>query len=398
MRERCAPVRDPEIESAQRALEEPPVSTSPVPALATLVANTAKFILNFSEVMKKDLAQVTLGNMTEAQLTSAISKQARTKEREVVLDIWHQDRILQGWHSWLEQLQPPFPVSGDDAEPRFSWIVRLVQSLASPLPVSCPLPTKTIRTDHGSPGLEETETSPISATSGGTDHGDLLPAVFFFSIPALIKFQNLLQALVIIATLRTLIRAPLPAKDDQEDTLSPASFTERVWTVLQADISGELQVGDIKLVNLADEVVHARRHGTQSLPKEDEALLRSAVDRMLKPTDPAFLLLQNRLLAALVNVLIQLRMEPRASDHGEIVPFTLRSGRGREGPGKRPRLMLEDQQPTLSPAPDILKAVVVKGFDDPVLHRGIRGVFAQVARQLTWVESVWGDVTETESG
>ncbi|KAI6046098.1 hypothetical protein EDC04DRAFT_2631996 [Pisolithus marmoratus] len=386
LRERCAPVRDPEIETVQGTLDDPPIRTARPQELAKLVTNTVKFILEFSQVMKDDLSGFVLGSMTEQQLRTVVAKQAKVTERDVILDIWRKDRVLQGWWSWLEHSRPSFTVSGDATELRFQWIVRLVQSLgASPVPVSCPLPTRDIqitRTDF--------DNSEPAIVSTGSDHDSSLPPIFLFTIPALVKLQNYLQGLVITAALCALIRPHPPA-----DGLSPAdftTFTTRVWTILQADIAEGPRENYTRLVNLADEVVRAQTQCGPTLSKEEERRLRGSVDRTLKLTDPVFVLLRNRLLAALVTTLVRLRVESR--DQG-VVPRTLRSGLGRGRDIKRPRLTLDAHYFDERPLREGSVEVMVKGFEDPVLSRAIAKVFEEVDVQLGWLESVWGDVIES---
>jgi hypothetical protein len=365
LRQRCAPVRDPDIAALHRPLDDPP---TPV-ALATLVAETIRSILKLSEVMKDDLSQFVLGSMTEQQLTSVVAKQAKTSEREIVSDMWHRDGITQAWASWLQ----PHPSSSPE-EP-FLWIVRIVQALGSSLPVSCPFPSGT-------------EIPPASNTAA--PNANTLPPLFFFSTPTLLKIQNYLQALVIAASLRILTRLP-----SSSDTPDPDSFMSRVWTLLRAEIAGDPDASDTKLINLADEVVRARTQAYAStLSKDDDAALRAAVDRTLRYEDPVYKLLHRRLLTELSSVLVKRRQGGAARD--AVAPATLRTGRDGERAGKRPRLVLDpddmDDARTRS-SPRIVTEV--KGFEDPVLSRATVEVFEQVDSCLEWVERVWGDVVET---
>lgn len=375
LRERCAPVHDLEIETVQRALDNPPVRTARPRGLAKLVADTIRFILEFAQVMKDDLSGFVFGGMSEQQLRSVVAKQANVTERAVILDIWRKDRVLHGWRSWLEHSKPSFTVSGDATELRFRWIVRLVESLGtSPLPVSCPLPTRHIQSTR-----TDLDDSGSRMVSTGSDHDCALPPIFFFTIPALVKLQNYLQALVITAALRALIHSPPLATGPSHADLT--TFTTRVWTILQADITEGPQADDTKLVNLADEVVRARNQRGPTLSKEEEKRLRGIVDRTLKPTDPVFVLLRNRLLVALVTALVRLRMESR--DLG-VVPKTLRSGLDRERDMKRPRLTLDPHYFDERPLPKGSVEVMVKGFEDPVLNRAMAKVFGEMDVQLEW--------------
>ncbi|KAG8213692.1 hypothetical protein J3R82DRAFT_10390 [Butyriboletus roseoflavus] len=98
----------------------------------------------------------------------------------------------------------------------------------------------------------------------------------------------------------------------------------RVWTLLRAEIAGEPDASDTKLINLADEVIRARKQATAThstpasspLSKEDEVTLRAAVDRTLRPEDPVYKLLQRRLLTELFNVLVKRRQRDAVQDCG----------------------------------------------------------------------------------
>lgn len=404
LRERCAPVRDPEIEALQRPLDDPPVRSSRPVALATLVAETVRNILSLSEIMKDDLSQFVLGSMTEQQLWSVVAKQAKAKEREIVIDIWRRDKIVQEWSSWLDKPHPSGHLSSISAEPHFLWIVHIVQALGLASPVSCPFPSTTVQI---SPPASSGHNSDETAAS--TPNANILPPVFFFSSPTLLKIQNYLQALVIAASLNILTCLPAPTRSSngRSDPPDPDSFMSRVWTLLRAEIAGEPDASDTKLINLADEVVRARKQPTATpstpasspLSKDDEATLRAAVDRTLRPEDPVYKLLQRRLLTELSNALVKRRQGKAIQDVGiGAGPTTLRTGRVGERFGKRPRLVLdlEDMDESRTPLRSSpLMVTDVKGFEDPVLSRATAELFEQVDSCLGWVESVWANVIET---
>lgn len=395
LRERCAPVRDPEVEALQRPLADPPTPSPRSVALATLVVETARSILKLSEIMKDDLSQFVLGNMSEQQLSSLVAKQARTTEREIVVNIWHREKIIRGWTSWLDKAQPPAHLCSISAGFGFLWIVRVVQALGSSSPVSCPLPSKTIR-------LSPTESASYDSNEtmeSSTRDANVLPAVFFFLAPTLLKIQNYLQALVIAAALRILTRLPTLTRSSHSDSEPPDPdlFMSRVWTLLRAEIAGEPDASDTKLINLADEVVRARIQATAALTKEDEAVLRAAVDRTLRPEDPVYKLLQRRLLTELSNLLVKRRQWDGAQNASATAPAILRAGRDGERAGKRPRLVLdlEDMdEPRIPPRSSPRMVIDVKGFEDPLLSRATAEIFEQVSSCLEWVGSVWSDVIE----
>ncbi|KAF9222539.1 hypothetical protein BS17DRAFT_684889, partial [Gyrodon lividus] len=404
LRERCAPVRDPDVEALQRTLDDPPIRSSRPVALARLVAETIRYILRLSDLMKDDLSQFVLGSMTEQQLKSVVVKQAKTIEREIVLDVWRHDRIAQAWSSWMQGLQPQVNLSSAASEPRFLWVVRVVEALGSSSPVSCALPTRTAQI---SPTLSSEADNPQTSELV-TPNVNVFPPVFFFSAPALLKIQNYLQALVITASLRSLTRLPVPTRAAHlvSGSPNPDSFSSRIWTLLRAEIAGEPGAGDTKLINLADEVIRARMQADakssastslcSSLSKEDETKLRAAVDRTLKPDDPVYKLLQSRLLTALVHALVG-RRKAETVQEGTRRPVTLRTGKDGGRVGKRPRLVLDPENMDDVPYPALNSsgiAVDVKGFEDPVLSQAAAEVFGKVDDCLTWVNSIWRDVIE----
>lgn len=384
LRERCAPVRDQELDSLLHTLDNPPLRSSRPIALATLVADTVKSILRISEVMKDDLSQFVLGSMTEQQLRSIVSKQAKTRERHIILDIWKPDRIKNSWKGWLESYGPSFQVSGVAAELRFKWIVRLVQALGSSTPVSCKFPTKTLSTtttpEHDIPDTPD---------SSPTSIDNVLPPIFFFSVPALLEIQNYLQALVISASLRSLTRPVSQSAQISDAT----SFMERIWILLKAEIIKEPGSGDTKLVHLADEVVRARQLNGTILSAEDETRLRAAVERTLNPGDPVFVLLQRRMLKALVDVLGRQRSESRQYET-HMVPQRMQTGLRGERAGKRPQLVLDPEDLDTADGSETPQLIIgkVQGFEDECLRKVVEEGFLKVDSCVRWLEAVWQDV------
>ncbi|KAH7920064.1 hypothetical protein BV22DRAFT_1098793 [Leucogyrophana mollusca] len=383
LRERCAPARDPDVEAIIRSLD----GSSPV-APAQLVVDTVKSILKMSETMKDDLSQFVLGSMSESQLRSVVAKQAKSRERDIVLDVWRTDRMSQAWASWLNTYQPQFIVHNIGPGSPYKWLARLIQSLGAVSPVICNLPTRTITSD----GTSESSNEFLDIDRNP------LPPVFFFSAPALLEVQNYLQALVIAASLRSLTRLPLPPTKAPQHTEEMA-FMDRIWALLKMEINDEEGSGDTKVTNLADEVIRARKHASNldgtTLTMEEEARLRAAVDRTLQPHDPVFLLLQKRLLSALVTALVRQHSEP-----GPIplqVPGRMQTGRDEERKGKRPRLVVDPDQLDDTQGSRVRTEAVlmeVKGFEDPVLVRALGDVFGKLDDCIRWVESIWEDVIE----
>ncbi|KAG2345610.1 hypothetical protein BDR05DRAFT_879812 [Suillus weaverae] len=367
LRKRCAPVQDQELDDLLRSLDEPPPRSSRPTSLATLVVDTVKSIHRISDIMKEQLSRFVLGSMTEQQLQSTISKQAKTKERKDILDIWKCWRIEYSWLIWLENYQPSFQVNGITAESQYKWIVRLVQALGSSTPISCQLPTR-------EPQLIENS----------------LPPIFFFSSPALLEIQNYLQALVIAASLRTLIRVPQGAQ--ASDAMS---FMERLWILLKAEIIEESGSGDTKLAHLADEVVRARQLDGAMLSGEEETRLRAAVARTLNHNDPVFVLLQKRILKALADALGHQRSEPRQAG-AHTGPPRMQTGQPGTRAEKRARITIvidpEEFDATHGAEMPQLSISRVQGFEDEYLKKVVEEVFVKVDECVRWVEGVWQDV------
>jgi hypothetical protein len=216
-----------------------------------------------------------------------------------------------------------------------------------------------------------------------------LPPIFFFFVPALLEIQNYLQALVICASLRSLTR-PAPQGAQASDA---TSFMERVWILLKAEIIEEPGSGDTKLVHLADEVVRARRLDGSMFSTEEETRLRAAVERTLDPGDPVFVLLQKRILKALVDTLGRQRSESRQSEM-HAVPQRMQTGIHGERAGKRPRLVLDQEDLDTADTAETPQLTIgkVQGFEDECLRKVIEEVFVKVDDCVRWLEGVWQDV------
>jgi hypothetical protein len=230
-------------------------------------------------------------------------------------------------------------------------VLRVVQALGAIEPVVCPLPTKPL-------GPENNRSSLVPNT---------LPPPFFFSTPELFYVQNFLQAIVIAASLRTLLPASLSPPED---------LMYRIWTLLLASVNEADPEEDTRLDNLADELIRA------SLLTDAEATkqLRAAVARTVRTSDPVFLLLQRRLLTALAE---RLAHAPASIDRKD-APAEMRTGRW-ERPhnttGKEPNL----------------EVLEVKGFKDPVLTGAIQEVLVKIRRILMWIDGIWADLFLFES-
>ncbi|KAF8514531.1 hypothetical protein JB92DRAFT_3096186 [Gautieria morchelliformis] len=109
---------------------------------------------------------------------------------------------------------------------------------------------------------------------------NLLPHTFIFTTFDVLHMQNLLQALVIAASLRSLMRPVNPASD----------WLSRIWTLLEMEVQkGGTEPAETKLLHLEDEVVQAAISPGDS---DSSDRLRESVRRILRPQDPVFMLLQ----------------------------------------------------------------------------------------------------------
>ncbi|TFK54264.1 hypothetical protein OE88DRAFT_1654844 [Heliocybe sulcata] len=373
LRERCAPARDTDINALLLRLDDAN-STLPHTEVARIVVDAVRSILSFADVMKDDLGQFVLGTMSEKQLRSAIAQEAKLRERQLVVELWGDQCTQDRWTQWMAQLHGTY-TSVDAVPGRRRWILRFVEAMGSIVAVSCPdIPAAPPASQDG-------------ATATDQDRNELPPPLFF-SGPSLLEIQNFLQALVIAATLRSLTRLPSSPPNPLDARPSGnVSFMERVWTLLKAEIHGEPGSGDTKLINLEDEVIRARKSTGDTLEAAEEEKLRAAVSRTLQIHDPVYLLLQKRLLSAVSTRLLQTSAVPRP-----LVPAHLQSGR--ERPGKRPRLAIDDEPEERERTPDA--DIVVKGFEDPVLVGAISDVVRRLRSIVEWTKDVWSDLVERE--
>lgn len=344
--------------------------------------------MKLADEMKDDLSQFVLGSMNERQIRDVITKQAAASERELVLQLWSEKTVKDSWKQWLDEAPSPAHVNPEEHPTHSQFLRRLLRAVGTNQAVSCNLPTVSV-TASTSGALQfhpsTSDETPVPPNS--------LPSPLLFITPALFYIQNYLQALVITAALRALVRIPTtPAKRkaDEEDNpdMSEDGFLRRIWTLLKGDIDGE-DTG-LKLVNLADEVVRISRMygGTldDASPGAKEGQLREAVDRTLKSTDPVFLLLQKRLVDAVTAHL--LAHTPARLPDG--APREMHTGRG----AKKAKLVLDaedaaDEHFRLEFARESLS---VKGFEHPVLAGAVSDLIFRLRKCIAWTELVWPDL------
>ncbi|KAH8828022.1 hypothetical protein DL96DRAFT_1815319 [Flagelloscypha sp. PMI_526] len=341
LKQRCAPARDQSVESILSLLDAPIdsiTSGTNVSPLADRFIQCLRFTLEVAEAMKKDIQNFILPRMSDKELHDLVVEQARIREQQLVLRLWSaevpnsenelQKPLSSYYGAWIDGFDASVP-GVPPLQVRTKWIARLMQALASPLPVSCDLP-----------------------------HYDS---------------QNWLQALVIAAALRVLTRLPSGAKF--ESGQPGIDFMSRVWTLLCLEIEVEDPTGEegTKIAHLADEVVRARRfvnisEPSSSLTAEEEKSLRASVERTLRVDDPVFVLLQNRLLSAVTLTLddwYQCWLDNPTPETP--AAFVMRSGRA-FSKGLTP----PQQQTTAQESRFIMEMPIVKGFEDTVLQEGIQ--------------------------
>ncbi|KAF8967825.1 hypothetical protein BDZ97DRAFT_1903110 [Flammula alnicola] len=425
LRKRCAPVRDQMIDELDISLSHPPPSvtdapvavhdgthhtTPPTTPLAEFVVDKIKAILALAEDMKADLNTFVLGSMTEAQLRGVLLNEVKMRERQLVLTVWGgQDSVHKSWRSWVDEMQAPDAATLTSVLEDKRWIVRLFLALGADNPVHCHFPSNAESSSELPDKHKDTNGTAESSPSALDLHPEpnRLPPQLLFSTPALIYIQNYIQAIVIAAALRSLTRLPLPSAAKLVNGVEH-DFMSRVWTLLKAEIDEDAEggsgsdtdVGQTKLVNLADEVVRARqRASAAALDPEEEKRLRAAVERTLRSSDPVFLLLRKRLVGALERRVVG-EFSNAPTPPNSSIPVRMQTGKDvmadRERAGKRLKLMLPESPPpsgsgsAVNGASGMAVGPVVPGFEEPVLQQAVLDVAQKIVDCVMWTEGVWG--------
>jgi hypothetical protein len=398
LRRRCAPLRDNEIDAEMQHLQRPPLNLWPadkthvdrrqtlgtikITPAAKFVVQSLRAILTIIDHMKSDLHNFLLGSMTEEQLEALVIREAKQRERDLVIKLWslqsqhshHQgeEAIREHWRQWCKHTEETALPLED------RWKARLMKAMAMSVPLNC------------APPLEVVSQNPTE---------NELPPQFFLSCPVLYRLQDYLQAIVIAATLRSLTRLPPPSSHPHSIVESPTeNFMQRVWSLLEIELEEPVNAPKtddkmLKLINLADEVVRARRLVVGTLDPSVEQRLREAVKWTLQPNDPVFLLLQTRLMEVLLDGLIDKERQQ--------IPDKLRTGRSYPDGhfSKRPKLVYDDSKMEGFACvrgrslPNVVgPAHSIKGFEDPVLGKAIDEAFTRLSKIVGWIECVWGDL------
>ena len=380
--------------------------------LATLIIDIVRPLVTLADTLKSDLTQSVLGVMSEAQLATFILQQARTRERELVLDMWGgSENVRVAWAKWVSSKEAADSSPAEEREAkvrrRKMWVAKLIETLALPVPVSCDVPPSVT---VSSADFQTLSSTPTTIEQSPTRNE--LPPQFFFIAPTLFYLQNCLQALVVTGSLRSLTRIPSPPRIPSSDPELPpeGNFMSRVWTLLKAEINrDEFAIGvgasgrnhdeqedPTKIINLADEVVRARRLYSGTVTEQEEKSLRDAVERTLRPRDPVFSLLLERVVRAVESGIVGWIDGDSTGDktiHSGI-PEKMRTGRGigtRGSYGVHHTVDREHDKKWTEP-PKLKLSISVKGFEDPVLAEGIEDLFTKVIHCVQWTEDVWGDL------
>ena len=384
LHQRCAPVRDATIDDILHQIHHRSPSAS-TEELAELLVNVIRSVLDLSIDMRNDYSNAVLATASEQELVDMMAEMAETQEQGLILQLWESKEVMRkAWTGWMEGFRPAeFAIS---VQPNKFWILKLVESLGKPHAIASNLvaPSRfreiTSDSDHANPG---------AGTKRVSEPQNMLPPQFLFSGPALFSLQNSIQALTILASLKSLVptarTAPSPSQSGAYDSTSPVnSFTERIWALLESEIS-ETDDGSLKtkIVNLADEVVithiNALPLGVTTLDARLEQTLRSTVDRILRADDPVFVLLQKRLLAAFSAALLGIPVVD------EPVSVRMRSGRFEH------QRAISSSPPTVPQSVQREVAVVAKGFEDPVIAKQCSITALTLRRSIEWVDRVWSD-------
>ncbi|KAI5889452.1 uncharacterized protein SCHCODRAFT_02585886 [Schizophyllum commune H4-8] len=410
LKERCAPIRDEKIDQIVSELDRaPPYSSEDSlhpeqraehQAIASrVIIDSIQALISLAQEMKSDLTQTVLGVMTEQQIRTIVTEQARIRERELILTLMSKDTVKEAWIAWINEVKAhantlELPV----------WIARLLDALGANIPVAANI-------------IQYISQPSDSAESRPPPPPNNLPPPLFFCAPDLFRLQNHLQALVIVASLRSLVNIPQAPHTSHSPSPTSNDLTHRLWTLLETEIKPEHEAGasagETKIVNLADEVLRARRQAradggdasalssdegsrtSAPSPLEDEAKVRAAVERTLRAEDPVFALLQKRVLEWLARALAAPSPPP------PVAPERMRTGRDGVGHGRTKSGAGHGRSDSLEGRTDSLEDVPTglppppKGFEDAVLAKALRDAVRMLQTQcVQWVRGVWGDVVE----
>ncbi|KLO10382.1 hypothetical protein SCHPADRAFT_906952 [Schizopora paradoxa] len=367
----CAPIRDEALESVLALLSDDEKGSE------ERVVESFKLIFQISDAMKQDMSNILLNSVSDEDLHLELIRQARTREVRAILELWSLESIRSSWTSWTSD-------SSGLREGDVKWIRQLAVALGSDSPVRCLPP--------------QTEGTVSDSVDGFVPHNEIIPAPFLFTCPSLHRIQNHLQAVTIAATLRTLVPRPIRSVDSIDPD---SSFAERILSLLMIEVKEEQDSGTIKIANLADEVVREHQRllkssttaNNHAKPSMDDASLRAAVDKLLRPTDPVYALLRKRLLE---NVIAQISSALRRMQ--QHAPTAMHTGREAKRLKPDPALTLDLRHDKRDMSLGHLKvdAFHVKGYEEDILSKNILDVTNSICKVVEWIRNGWGDLVALE--
>lgn len=403
LRGRCAPARDHVIDELYTKLDEwsegggAQTKQEAQASLANLITDTIHGIVKLADTMGQDIGGAAMNMMGEQHASSLAVMLAKINERDATLDLWNaktdKGKVLrEQWTAWNQPLSDAEASAFGTNDSDKQWVVRLMKQLATNIGVSCKWPDSI-----GQLQVTYIPTNPDVPTN-------LLPPHFLFVAPKLLQLQNRLQAITIAASLRALARLPVAPASARNDGTNVQDLVERVWSLLEGEIDlgdegSSSQLGSTKIINLADEVIRARRQSspTGAISAEEEARVRRDVERTLHPDDPVFRLLHRRLCDGLTTQTLDvLSGKTPVGAESPAVPKKMATGQttsdGQVGSLRQ-----------ILPVPDLgipntvlhaksATATVLKGFEHPILVKAVQDVFRELLQCVAWIGYVWEDI------
>jgi hypothetical protein len=363
---RCAPVRDEALRDVEALLQDESRETLPKRLISAI-----KQLLSIMELMKSDLTSTLLDAASDDLLEAEVVRVAREKEITYITKAFGLQFTCQTWRTWVEE------------EEGHTWARRLVRSLGKDVAVSCPRPSE-----------REKEKNAI-------------PPPFYFSLHDLFRLQNLLQAIVIAAVLRTLVPLSPIAKDTDA---TDQRFTNRVLALLILEVNDitntPLKTSDTKLINLADEVIREHQRlqtegGNNNTRPETELSLRAKVDVLIQPTNAVFILLRRRIVDHFSERIERLLRE-EYEERRLRIPGAMHTGREQKrARGPDHIIVPSSSTPFIGEKGSLrrlakgeraecaLNGLHVKGFDDPALREAAGSAFDDLCDIVEWVHTTW---------
>jgi len=298
--------------------------------------------------MKQDMIAFASSRWRESDVRLWLRAEATVHEKAAILALSNAASsdaasVQRLWGIWLSGQPPRDSILAQ-------WVSRLTLAIGQNTPVQIQL------------------NADDAQTNGMQPH--VLPPHFAFTTGEVVRVQNLVQALVVVAALLALVPGRSGVTTPSSDTASsePVSLSSRLWVLLSTEIDPD-SGGGTTLTDLRAEIQRAN-------PQADH----KTIDRILRYEDPVFALLQKRILAALESSV------PAAVQHYRVqraaAPLRLLSGRGRGANASDNAATLDATVPVEVP--------VVKGLEDETLRKGVASCAQELARAVLWITDVWG--------